>query len=1275
MAEPAKDALDLSVFDEPESDGGEIASTQANELPSGGLDLSGFDEVVSEAAPAREPVSQEGAKNLDLSGFEAAMTPPEVPIETHPFVANTLADPLLTDSQRRTVVEEYAKTYAKSFGAETKAVDSFLLNFRDAWDNYNTLGAELRRKKIGGDPLLGRGTEERIEDRSRTAELIQAELARREAGGARRTMKWTSALTNILRQAISSDDKREEDLGRVYQAMTVPQLKGLLEDQNEQRQKLLKEGREKRYAGLLSEARKQAEFAALDSEGLAANAAAFAGQFAGAGLDPINAVPLSKAAQSASIPVRMAVRSGEAAAINALANPVLQASAKGANAQKEFEWGRFWADAGLGGGAGGAFEALGTVGRLVARRFGVDPSDVLRLQPKDAVKEISRKGGATEKEVAVALTEEAQDLAGKIEAPDAPGRAESPAAPPATPPPGMRQRQFSRRMEDDPNMDAAEIRANPEEYYTPQSNETGRQIVGQMPDAQLEDVFRNTGATTPSGENFSTMAGLELMRRRIARGQPIKEIREDISKRGTSVGQMLQQFSEWKTTSPEGLVTIVADTAAASGRTIAPEAAERGAGLARKRLEAMEKLREIEARHLDEFTDETEALYKAARKEAAEAARQFDDWGRDMAPPKFWRTLRDVMKLNLLTPESLQINVLGNLFLQPARKTRDVLANGLDFIIGLASGKRTRAMNIGTLTAGTRGALEGMKRSAEVLLRGGTADDYLKAELIRGFRPFRSMLQAFAPPEKARTMMPVKESGEVAWSDRARKLAEALLGAPAETIARLLQVGDKPFRYGAEFASRAELASLKGLKGAERKKFILHPDPVSAKVAEENGLAAVFMKDNWVSRAMGTGFRKLENIPVIGGPARFFATTQVPFTQFPTNFIAEAGEFVFPVIPIGRSLYYAGKRDQANAVEKLAKGLAGATMYAGAAYLWDKGLITPHIDFRDEKLKALSYEFEQPPGTVNLSALQRLISGSSPKFKVGDRTIQYEKLGIPGMVMHVESQMRWNRVKEQAQGQIVPDVQWWERAIPVKDLPNTLSYVSEATPLMGVSNFLGALVNRNWDRWLENLFTATSAVAVPNSVTAAFKTQYEYIPELTGKDAAETFRNVWNYKLHRLDTDHPVKVGLLGEKIPRTPPGKNPWVWHLLNPIDARKTTAKPVYQFIEQLYRKTADSAVIPGHPGEEFTDPRNGERMRMVKGGKEHELLMEYVGSARKQLINALRKDPGMLNYDNEAIVKSMRRIYDMGRQIGFARFLEDPSVDWSKIEKVPQPVGFEE
>lgn len=386
-------AVDLSVFDEPKA--------APEEKPP--LDLSVFDPQEAEAAQPEamtrtsEQVSEKEVSNdtkLDLSGFDKATAKPEVPLEQHPFVLNTLADDRLTEDQQKAVIERYGERYEKAYGADTNALDSFKVNFRNSWDNFNTIGSTIRRKNLGGDILQATGAAEDFAKKQTLAlqekELEQRKARKKKEPGALERFLGTIAQVNMVGLPTIGDPtaKKTKDLEREVAA----------------RKKAMKreeaEGKENRFEGLLTEAEKQAEFAALDSEGFLENTAAVTGALGGALVDPVNVVPMAKPVQGAGLATKLGVRAAEGAAVNAAINSGLQAGAIEANQQEGFEWGQFFADTGLGGLGTGAFTLLGDAGGRLLARYGVDPSKVKGKTVDEALDTIRNESGESAEDLA-----------------------------------------------------------------------------------------------------------------------------------------------------------------------------------------------------------------------------------------------------------------------------------------------------------------------------------------------------------------------------------------------------------------------------------------------------------------------------------------------------------------------------------------------------------------------------------------------------------------------------------------------------------------------------------------------------------------------------------------------------------------------------------------------------------------------------------------------------------------------------------------------------------
>ena len=579
------------------------------------------------------------------------------------------------------------------------------------------------------------------------------------------------------------------------------------------------------------------------------------------------------------------------------------------------------------------------------------------------------------------------------------------------------------------------------------------------------------------------------------------------------------------------------------------------------------------------FTEESGKAVARADKELADAARKLDQYVAALVPESASDLLAKVLQGNLLTLRSIVQNVVGNLMLAPMRGARNVVASTLDALYGRLKGKERTLFNpVGTLREQARGAFEGVRSASEALLKGPGDRAYLKGEIQRGFRPLRSLVQAFTGED----MSVVAKTGRVRFSDRFKRLLEGVLGWAPETMFRFLRLGDDPFRLATYRGELANQAKLRGLEPGtlEYKQFMAVPPKSAEQAAEFVGRKATFSQDNAFGQWIARGEKLVEKIPVAGGSLKFLFKVVAPFRQFPINYVATALDYVAPPYSLIKAMVHGARGNQREALESIGAAVVGGAAWTAADYLWENGLLTPPVQWQDRKMKDLQFEMAasgRPPGALNVSGLARLLSGGEPAPRNGDTYLNYEGLGIPGMVFWMMSNNELKRQKRLARGKRGAGF----AVETLKKFPEAASFMLDQTFVAGVNSLMQALLD--WDRhgehFMGNMFRAVSSVPVPNTVQTINTARWEYVPELRGKTPSETFTNIWNYKVFQLDADAPVKVGLFGEPVRRTPQGRNPYAYNMLDPLKVQRSRPDSRAGILWHAYRRTGDSAVIPSH------------------------------------------------------------------------------------------------
>ena len=124
------------------------------------------------------------------------------------------------------------------------------------------------------------------------------------------------------------------------------------------------------------------------------------------------------------------------------------------------------------------------------------------------------------------------------------------------------------------------------------------------------------------------------------------------------------------------------------------------------------------------------------------------------------------------------------------------------------------------------------------------------------------------------------------------------------------------------------------------------------------------------------------------------------------------------------------------------------------------------------------------------------------------------------------------------------------------------------------------------ERWLATTFKATSAMALPNTLSALHRAERTYMPDMRitkDMDYGERLLKRLEYIVKDRTfgaTDIPVRVNWKGEEIKQNPRGNKGWVYQLLDITKIRKGEADPVSQEMYRLYENTEAVPEVVGTP-----------------------------------------------------------------------------------------------
>jgi hypothetical protein len=716
--------------------------------------------------------------------------------------------------------------------------------------------------------------------------------------------------------------------------------------------------------------------------------------------------------------------------------------------------------------------------------------------------------------------------------------------------------------------------------------------------------------------------------------------------------------------SPQGFVRAINEQLKDLKRVLSkPQEAEL-TSLAAKTIKAEQELARAERAAVEDFSAANEAAYRAAQKAAGTAKKAVDDYVHQVSPESFGDITSKIIQGNLLTPLSLVANVFGNMVYQPVRRSATSVATALDAIYSGATNRKRTFDRLIPLPARQEleAAADGIKIAAKELLTGPGVDSYIKAEVQRGFKPMRSLAQAFTGKNLA-----VREDGSVALTDRAKKFIEGTLGIAPEVMFRFLNLGDKPFRRAAEMEILLEQARLKKLKGRDLQKFLEFPDKSTQNLIETEGRRAIFAQENkgitQLNQFLDSGVAKIigaDQIPALRDAIKIFNRVIVPFRQFPVNYVMTALNFAAPELATAKAVYYAQKGDRRKALQNIGEGALGAMMYGGAAYLWDKGIISEPTD-KDAKQRTVQYE-QMGPQRINVTGLQRALDGGDGSYQLGDTTMDWGRLGIPASVFYVFTRNAAKGKKDYARlGQQPPTNYATDR---LSAIPGMSAFALDQSFLSGTSSFLEAMKNpdpegQELQNWVRNAFRAVTSIAVPNSVEALSRAEYEYIPDLKGDSLTDTLKNTWDYKVMQLpEGDRAVlKRDVWGDPVRRNPEGKNPYINQFIDVTRTETKTADPFKQRLVDLYQETGTPDVYPTLPQRNLSV----EDVTVKLTPQDYEDYQEIVGKLRRQYAERIVNDPrfNAASTIPEQKIMALKAAYAEGAKAGKQQFLARPGV----------------
>ena len=802
-----------------------------------------------------------------------------------------------------------------------------------------------------------------------------------------------------------------------------------------------------------------------------------------------------------------------------------------------------------------------------------------------------------------------------------------------------KMRRFSQRVAQNVEELREDIINNPNSYYEPQKYAEIRDRLAEMTHEELVTEMKLSGLTNLSaaGGQIGVMAGIERMNRALAEGDfnTVNSVQEELAKIGTAAGQILRQFGELRTSTPDNLVRFIEAQMKKRGREMNDAQRKRITDIANRYMQAQAQYKETIRQltfdgGLDKVQfDALEAQAEEQQNRIGSIEREIDTFSNTNIE-RGWGDLGSMLiQGNLLTPMSQVTNIFANAVNATLAIPRDIAAKLLELptrAIAKAFGKETqpsgRQFSISAYLHGARQFGRGVAQSAREAYTGETSD-VSEWRIQRGFAPQRSLLALLSP--KGIAVQRAKRKGvevdsPLSSNQKAKLWVQGTFGIPAEIMFRLLSLGDTPFRRYMEGIDIYQAALEAGVTRDKEKlrQFLKYPPRKALEAAQESGRALTFQQETAFSRNAQRAVNGLINYAEqqtgskrVGDVVKFILRSNVPYIKTPANILLETLEYAFLPLAAVKGVMKSSRGDVRGATQSFAKGFLGYMVGQAATELIKQGLMSGEPEWGgDEAEKNLAYD-QFPPSSINVTGLQRYLAGGDPSVQPGDVFRSYKKLGIPGVIMGAKTMIPVDEL---------PD----DKALLDDILDNvyrstgTLNYFLDQSFIQGINNLLNVLTETNPDRvegrvekWVEGTMKAMIAAPLPNTLSAVHRAEREFLPDVRvtrNETPGERLYKKLRYTI--LDrtfggSEIPVRINWKGLPIQQTPPGASAWQYNLLDVTKARQGEADPVSNEIYRLYEVTDEISKVVSTPSfaksRTFNVPslKRKDRMKLRRAG----------------------------------------------------------------------------
>jgi len=721
--------------------------------------------------------------------------------------------------------------------------------------------------------------------------------------------------------------------------------------------------------------------------------------------------------------------------------------------------------------------------------------------------------------------------------------------------------------------------------------------------------------------------------------------------------------------------------------------------------ELVKKINYVEDARLKALKEETPqsiSEYRKAERESEIASRELATMVYKKADPV--TTLWGMMRLNTLGLVTLIMNPAYNITFRPVELIKASLLTAGDYTIYGGSKLLNKVSNkipvynpTHNIFLAQRGYFKemghGLMKSLRQFQKGTRSMDYFAdTKAVSSIRPWRSLKDLFSW---------IKDDLFLTNAQVVDKFLQATpMGINAEFIARSLNIGDMPFRFGSEGGEAEQLAKREfHLKYKnDINLFMAFPKEQSYKYYKEKGLSdeeaqkksdyitrriigkgekSVMQNENYINEFIklidrGTPIKETDNPSLkawksVGNNLiKAVRMLNMPYAKIPLNVAWNVYNLVNPSLAFSQSVYFGAKaaynkskgnniaaRELADAsADWLVHGIAGIALTTGAGYLLSKGLINPS-DSDEKKRGAEGQTLYGKNRSLNVTAMRRMVKGEPTNIQNGDLLVDLQWYGILGNILNVKAGVM------EAEKESGDKKEEWDF------IDGVMESMKQATAEVAVNGvFSGSTgmikaINQGGgyaDAWAMNMINLGMNVIQPatfaqfSRATLGYKSSWKadsFLKEVAenAKTRSILIRNKFGYPQSA--------ITMWGD--PATKEKGTEAV--LFNMLRISKYDNNKFGAILYQDYLRTKNDKLFP--PSIPYTISVGGEKIKL--SAQEYRDLQILVGKYRKEYVSPFLYDMGTIdgdkysNLEDEDKIKDLKIIYDEGYDSGLFEFIE--------------------